>query len=131
MSDILDIVANIAGVPTFYAADPAVFWLEAEQQGSYPAVGLYERQGVETADTVGIIHPSIELHVITIGGSMDERLRPSEQVADGRALLSRLLKDLRPYVLRIPSRCGFSRKDSLYTNWAAIELRDPAARCPQ
>lgn len=131
MTDILDIVAGLAGVPTFYAADPAVFWMEAEQQEGYPAIGLYERQGEEAADGVGIIHPVIELHVITAGGSMDERLRPSEQVADGRALLSRVLKSLRPYVLRVPSRCGFSRKDSLYTNWAAIELRDPAAKCPQ
>lgn len=129
--DFLTTVRTVTGLPAFYATDPAAFWLAAEDCESYPAVGIYEAQGAETLDTLGVIHPRVELHVLTVGGSFDERAAPSEEVADGRATLSELLRRLRPYVLRIPQQCGFSRKDSLYTNWASLELRDPLTRCKE
>lgn len=127
--NILDVLRSLTGLPVFYATDPASFWLAAEDCESYPAVGIYEAQGAETLDTLGVIHPRVELHVLTVGGSFDERVAPSEDVADGRATLSELLRRLRPYVLRIPQQCGFSRKDSLYSNWASLELRDPLTPC--
>lgn len=128
---ITDIVGRLAGVPTYYAADSGQFWALSEQQPSYPAIGLYERAGDETRDNYGVPHPVVELHVLTVGGAMDERTAPSANVADGRALLSQLLKRLRPWVLSPSNRCGFARHDAIYSNWATLEIRDPAARCPQ
>lgn len=128
-TDILEVVKTLTGYPVFYAADPANFWVAAENCDRFPAIGLYECQGSESMDSAGVLHPRIELHVITVGGSMDERTAPSPTVSDGRAALSDLLKRLRPWLTRIPQQCGFSRKSAFYTNWAEIELRDPLTVC--
>lgn len=132
---ILDIVrekAEARGVlSTFYATDSGNFWAQAEEQDSYPACGLYEAAGAMTVDSVGCAYPRYELYLIVEGGTMDERLCPSSELAAARAQIMGIVRGLRPWILGAPpSIVNFARADSLYSMWVELSMFDPNAVCP-
>lgn len=127
---ILSLVQAACGGSAFYSTDPSNFWLEAENMGEYPCVGIYEAQGAANWDAMGVIYPRVELHFITLGGAFDEREAPSMELADLRAFMRSTMRALRPHIRGgVPSAVNFARKDSLYSLWVEVDIRDPYTHC--
>lgn len=128
--NILTLVQEACGGAAFYATDPSNFWLDAENIGEYPCVGVYETQGAANWDAMGVIYPRVELHFICLGGAFDERETPSKELADLRAFMRSTLRSLRPHIRGgVPSAVNFARKDSLYSLWVEVDFRDPYTHC--
>lgn len=128
-TSILSIVKDACGGNVFYATDPGNFWLDAESVGTYPCVGIYEAQGVANWDAYGVIYPRVELHFITSGGAFDEREAPSTELADLRAFMRSTIKALRPYIRGGVPTPNYARKDSLYSIFVEVDIRDPYTHC--
>lgn len=127
---ILSLVQAACGGSAFYSTDPSNFWLGAENMGEYPCVGIYEAQGAANWDAMGVIYPRVELHFIALGGAFDEREAPSMELADLRAFMRSTLRALRPHIRGgVPSAVNFARKDSLYSLWVEVDIRDPYTHC--